>query len=335
MQRTIYKPLFWTNVIGLIFAGWLIAGLAFGWTNPGSSPPGGGGAIGAGANAPVNSLYIDSGGRIGVGKTNPYANSKIDVNGSIALVGQRVFDLSGGALTIGDIDSGDGTISNINFRTSDATRLTIDGSGNATLAAGTLTSPRLRLTTGAAAGRVLISDVSGIASWQTPTWVGAGGNSFDCGRGNYLQGISSASQPICATLPAAGPAPGPSYPITDQKNAGSSGEISRRLVRYPGITYLFSSDRTERVSVYSTFGYSTGLYVSSGSPDFYAYVYDGNTRLYSFTGGPSPGGSGYTWTTPTFNLAAGSHDLHIRVWGLFSITQNMSSASMRTTRQWP
>jgi len=76
------KPLFWTNIIAFIFAGWLIAGLAFGWTNPGSSPPGGGGAIGAGANAPTNSLYIDSGGRIGVGKTNPYQGDKKEFEAS-------------------------------------------------------------------------------------------------------------------------------------------------------------------------------------------------------------------------------------------------------------
>jgi hypothetical protein len=130
MTNSLRKPLFWANIAALLFAGWLIAGLAFGWTNPGSAPPGGGGAIGAGANAPTNSLYIDSGGRIGVGKTNPYQFSKIDVNGSIALVGQRVFDLSGGALFIGDLDSGDGAISGINLRTNDTSRLTIDGPGN-------------------------------------------------------------------------------------------------------------------------------------------------------------------------------------------------------------
>lgn len=54
------RPLFWGSAASLVFTLWLIAGLAFGWTNPTANPPGGTGAIS------VNSL-----GNVGVGTAAP------------------------------------------------------------------------------------------------------------------------------------------------------------------------------------------------------------------------------------------------------------------------
>lgn len=82
MARLIRKPLFWTNFFAFIFAGWLIAGLAFGWTDPGASPPGGGGAIGVAAGAPVNSVFVATNGNVGIGTANPL--SKLQLQGTNA-----------------------------------------------------------------------------------------------------------------------------------------------------------------------------------------------------------------------------------------------------------
>ncbi len=68
MTKTLKNPFVWTSTIAFIFAGWLIAGLAFGWTNPGFAPPGGAGAIAA-----------DSTGKVGIGTTAPL--SKLHVQG--------------------------------------------------------------------------------------------------------------------------------------------------------------------------------------------------------------------------------------------------------------
>lgn len=60
-MKLLSKPLFWTNLAALAFAGWLVASLAFGWTNPNLEPPGGTGSLSAVGN------------NIGIGTTTPRA----------------------------------------------------------------------------------------------------------------------------------------------------------------------------------------------------------------------------------------------------------------------
>lgn len=74
MTGLLKKPLFWTNVAALIFVGWIVAGLAFGWTNPTASPPGGSGAV-----------SVDSLGNVGIGAI--VSGQKLNVAGNIALNG--------------------------------------------------------------------------------------------------------------------------------------------------------------------------------------------------------------------------------------------------------
>jgi len=53
---------------------------------PTNQPQTGGGTIGVGSNAPVNSLYIDSAGNVGIGTTSP--QTKLDVAGAIKIGSQ-------------------------------------------------------------------------------------------------------------------------------------------------------------------------------------------------------------------------------------------------------
>ena len=59
----------WIDVLALSFAGWLVASVAFGWTNPSSMPSGGAGYI-----------IVDASGNVGIGATPA---QKLHVNGSV------------------------------------------------------------------------------------------------------------------------------------------------------------------------------------------------------------------------------------------------------------
>ncbi len=73
MSALLKKPLFWTNLAALTFAGWLIASLVFGWTNPAQNPPGGTGTLSA------------LSGNAGVGTPSPA--DKLDVVGNVRWTG--------------------------------------------------------------------------------------------------------------------------------------------------------------------------------------------------------------------------------------------------------
>lgn len=103
------RHLFWISAFAVVFAAWLIAGVAFGWTNPGSAPPGGGGAIGAGANAPINSLFVSSAGDVGIGIINPV--QKLDVAGYIR--GSTGLCIAGDCRTSWPVSGGSGTLTSI------------------------------------------------------------------------------------------------------------------------------------------------------------------------------------------------------------------------------
>ena len=74
-MKLIKKPLFWTNVLTLSVTGVMVAGLAFGWTNPKETPPGGAGEV-----------SVTADGKVGVGTVS---DSKLDITGY--LIGGRVF----------------------------------------------------------------------------------------------------------------------------------------------------------------------------------------------------------------------------------------------------
>lgn len=69
MNNLIKKPLFWTNVVAFSVAGLVIAGVAFGWTNPSGTPPAGSGAVNA-----------DTSGNVGIGISASTAY-KLNVSG--------------------------------------------------------------------------------------------------------------------------------------------------------------------------------------------------------------------------------------------------------------
>lgn len=71
------KPLFWTNVAVLIFAGWLIAAVVMGFNNPTQNPPGGSGAV-----------SVDGSGNVGVGAVS--SGNKFNVAGNISLNGVAI-----------------------------------------------------------------------------------------------------------------------------------------------------------------------------------------------------------------------------------------------------
>lgn len=65
------------NIIAFSIAGLVVAGVAFGWTNPSATPPGGSGAI-----------AVDTSGNVGIGILAPTA--KLDVNGTVKLIGLQM-----------------------------------------------------------------------------------------------------------------------------------------------------------------------------------------------------------------------------------------------------
>src|SRR3989344_3702485 len=84
MNKLISKNLFWIKFSSLLFV-LLLARLTFGWTSPTANPPGGGGAISAGSDAPANSIYIKSDGNVGIGTVSPGA--KLEVAGQVKITG--------------------------------------------------------------------------------------------------------------------------------------------------------------------------------------------------------------------------------------------------------
>ncbi len=74
MKKLLTRSLFWTNVAAFTITGLVVAGVAFGWTNPTDAPPTGSGAITA-----------DPSGNVGIGISVPTV--KLDVNGTVKLLG--------------------------------------------------------------------------------------------------------------------------------------------------------------------------------------------------------------------------------------------------------
>lgn len=85
MKKLLTKPLFWTNVATLSITGIMVAGLAFGWTNPKDTPPTGSGAVTA-----------TSEGKVGVGTASP--TQRLDIAGY--LVGRSGLCLGKDDLTV-------------------------------------------------------------------------------------------------------------------------------------------------------------------------------------------------------------------------------------------
>ncbi len=69
MTKLFKKTLFWTNIAAFTITGLVVAGVAFGWTNPSATPPGGSGAINA-----------DSAGNVGIG-ISASTGYKLNVSG--------------------------------------------------------------------------------------------------------------------------------------------------------------------------------------------------------------------------------------------------------------
>ncbi len=84
-MKLIKKPLFWTNVLTLSVTGVMVAGLAFGWTNPKETPPGGAGEV-----------SVTADGKVGVGTVSP--TQKLDITGY--LIGRSGFCLGKDDLTV-------------------------------------------------------------------------------------------------------------------------------------------------------------------------------------------------------------------------------------------
>ncbi|MBI2024606.1 MAG: hypothetical protein HYT03_00750 [Candidatus Harrisonbacteria bacterium] len=130
MTNLIKKPLFWTNIVALFFAGWLITDLVFGWTNPNQNPPGGSGAItvsagnvGIGIAIPDaklhvggdtrwgtrGSLKIDQGASIELGGSGgtPYVDfsndNSSDYDARIILMGDDALTVDGASVGIGGL----------------------------------------------------------------------------------------------------------------------------------------------------------------------------------------------------------------------------------------
>ncbi|MDO8466634.1 MAG: hypothetical protein Q7S83_00650 [bacterium] len=84
-MKLIKKPLFWTNVVSISVTGVMVAGLAFGWTNPKETPPNGSGEV-----------IVTSDRKVGVGTLSP--TQKLDITGY--LVGRSGFCLGKDDLTV-------------------------------------------------------------------------------------------------------------------------------------------------------------------------------------------------------------------------------------------
>ncbi|MBI2024607.1 MAG: hypothetical protein HYT03_00755 [Candidatus Harrisonbacteria bacterium] len=78
MIQLLKKPLFWTNIFALVFAGWLIASLVLGWNNPVVPPPDGSAAI-----------TVDASRNVGIGAL-PDASAKLKISGNVSWTGALV-----------------------------------------------------------------------------------------------------------------------------------------------------------------------------------------------------------------------------------------------------
>jgi hypothetical protein len=102
------SSLFWTNLIVMVLFGILLASVIFAWTNPGSNPPGGSGAISAsGGNigisqgTPTADLHVGadliyahvSNGQVGIKTTSPTVGSALSVNGFLSMMSNVIKDV--------------------------------------------------------------------------------------------------------------------------------------------------------------------------------------------------------------------------------------------------
>ena len=94
---------------------------------------------GIGGSNNGNIALAPTGGVVGVGTNSPsgYGNNRLDVAGDYASNGQGIISVRSNGLFLGDLHSGDGSIPNIYFRTSDQSRMVLTSNGR--FGVGTLT----------------------------------------------------------------------------------------------------------------------------------------------------------------------------------------------------
>lgn len=254
----------------------------------------------------VMSLGQGTNGRVGIGTTAPTTKLHLYATDGIGagMWVQRIEDgSSDGALKLGTGTSGNGSIQSYRVSTGGVDKLILNSAGG-NVGIGTTTpgaklevAGQVKITGGTpGAGKILISDVNGLASWST---VGANGGWSTTGNASTVDGTN-----FIGTTD--------NIPFNIRVNNQKAGRIDQTLLN-------------------TFFGYQAGNANTTG----YINTANGHQALYSNTTGYSNTANGYTAlysnTTGSANVACGNTALTLNTTGNYNTATGVSALAANTT----